>query len=294
MSNFAIDEEFLQQIEQLQMLIKNNVAGMFGGNHRSRSYGSSCDFSDYREYVAGDDTAKIDWNSYARTENLYVKLYADERQMHTRIYIDASKSMEYGKGNKHVQALKIAAAIAYLSVNEMDKVSVYAVRDKKCEEVLLNVLGKDSFTRSINALKDIRFEGDSYITDSILQSAVGYGDGLSVIISDFLTDNDYEGAIDHLVAKKRDVLCVQVLSKEELHPHVSGKMHFYDSESNSRSYRKNINREIVNAYKQALEYVKERISGYCKARGAEYMLVPSEDSVYKIFFDKLVNMGVLK
>ena len=99
MSNFAIDEEFLQQIEQLQMLIKNNVAGMFGGNHRSRSYGSSCDFSDYREYVAGDDTAKIDWNSYARTENLYVKLYADERQMHTRIYIDASKSMEYGKGN---------------------------------------------------------------------------------------------------------------------------------------------------------------------------------------------------
>ena len=62
MSNFAIDEEFLQQIEQLQMLIKNNVAGMFGGNHRSRSYGSSCDFSSYREYVSGDDNPQNELN----------------------------------------------------------------------------------------------------------------------------------------------------------------------------------------------------------------------------------------
>ena len=53
MSNFAINEEFLQQLEKLQMLIKNNVAGLFGGNHQSKSYGSSCDFSDFREYMAG-------------------------------------------------------------------------------------------------------------------------------------------------------------------------------------------------------------------------------------------------
>ena len=71
-------------------------------------------------------------------------------------------------------------------------------------------------------------------------------------------------------------------------------MHFYDSESNARSYRKNINRDIAQAYKLALEYVQKRISGYCSARGADYMLVPSEESVYKIFFDRLVNMGVLK
>ncbi len=294
MSNFAINEEFLQQLEKLQMLIKNNVAGLFGGNHQSKSYGSSCDFSDFREYMAGDDVTKIDWNAYARTENLYLKLYADERQMHTRIYIDASKSMAFGMGKKHEQALKMAAAFAYLSINEMDKVSIYAIRDRKCEEIAVNLLGKDAFTSSVNKLNDIVFDGDSFISDSIIPSTVGYGDGLSVIISDFLTDNDYEGAIDYLVAKKRDVLCVQILSNEELKPHASGKMHFFDSEDGGKSYRKNINKDILKAYKLALEYVTGRISGYCGARGAEYMLVPSEESVYKIFFDKLVNMGVLK
>ncbi len=294
MANFAIDEEFLQQIETLQTLIKNNVAGLFGGNHQTKSYGSSCEFSDYRDYMAGDDITKIDWNAYARFDKLYLKLYADERQMHTRIYIDASRSMAYGKGAKHVQALRLAAALAYLSINAMDKVSIYAIRDKKCEEIVTNLLGKDAFVSSIAKLNDVVFDGDSYISESILPTTVGYGDGMSVIISDFLTDNNFEDAIDYLTAKKRDILCMQILSKEELHPQVRGKMHFFDSEQASKSYRKNITKDIVNAYKLALEYVTQRISGYCASRGAEYMLIPSEESVYKIFFERLTNMGVLK
>lgn len=294
MADFAINEEFLQQVEQLQTLIKNNVSGLFGGNHQTRSYGSSCEFSDYRDYMAGDDITKIDWNAYARFEKLYLKLYADERQMHTRIYVDASKSMAFGKGRKHVQALRIAAALAYISIHDMDKASIYAIRDKKAEDVVVNLLGRDAFTTSIGALNGVEFEGDSFITDSVLTSKVGYGDGLSVIISDFLTDNDYEGAIDYLVSKKRDVLCIQVLSKDELNPQASGKMHFFDSESSDKSYRKNINKDIVRAYKAALEYATGRIHDYCAVRGAEYMLVPAEESVYKIFFDKLVSMGVLK
>ena len=75
MSKFAINEEFLQQIEALQMLLKNNLAGLFGGNHQSKNYGSSCEFADYRNYIPGDDISKIDWNAYARTEKLYLKLF---------------------------------------------------------------------------------------------------------------------------------------------------------------------------------------------------------------------------
>lgn len=290
----VIDEEFLQQIELLQLLIKNNVAGMFGGNHKSKTFGSSCEFADYRDYIAGDDITKIDWNAYARFDKLYLKLYLDERQMHTRIYIDASRSMAYGKGKKDEQAIRIAAALAYLSVCEMDKVSVYAVRDKKAEEIISAMLGKDAFYNEIGKLNDIVFEGDSYISESILPSTVGYGDGMSAIISDFLTDNDYEQAVNHLVSKKRDVFCIQILSKEELKPKARGKLHYFDSEDNNKFYRKNINREIAQAYKLALEYATGRIRDLCHSRGAEYMLVSSEDSVNEIFFDRLVNMGVLK
>ena len=294
MAKFEITEELLAQIENLQMLLKNNVAGMFGGNHKSRTYGSSCEFADYRDYVDGDDTTKLDWNAYARFDKLYLKLFLDERQMHTRIYIDASRSMEYGDPKKAERALLYAATVAYLSVCEMDKVSVYVIKDKAVHEIIRGMVGKEAFLSSINKLEEITFDGDSFISEAIVPENVGYGDGLSVIISDFLTDNDYESAIDHLIGKKRDVFCLQILSMEELSPQARGKVHFFDSENASLFYRKDIDREIAKAYKRALEYATSRIRDYCNARGADYLLVSAEDKPQDVLFEKLVNMGVFQ
>ena len=103
MAKGIINEEFLQQVETLQTLLQNNISGLFGGNRQSKTYGSSCEFADYRDYIPGDDITKIDWNAYARFEKLYQKLYLDERQMHTRIYIDVSRSMAHGKSKKAEQ-----------------------------------------------------------------------------------------------------------------------------------------------------------------------------------------------
>ena len=294
MSKFAINEEFLQQLEALQIILKNNLAGLFGGNHQSKTYGSSCEFADYRNYIPGDDISKIDWNAYARFEKLYLKLFLDERQVHTRIYIDASRSMDYGRGEKALMALKIAAALAYLSVCEMDRVSVYYIKNNKVHEVMNNIVGKEAFLNSVGKLNEIEFSDDCFISDSILPTRVGYGDGMSIILSDFLTDNDYERAIDYLVDKRRDLFCFQILSKDELKPSVRGKVHFYDSEDVNKQYRKNINKEIVTAYNEALKYTTNRIKNYCNSRNASYMLVQSDKSINEIFLKNLPEMGVLK
>lgn len=294
MSKFAINEDLLQQIETLQVILKNNLAGLFGGNHKSRSYGSSCEFADYRDYIQGDDIAKIDWNAYARFEKLYLKLYLDERQVHTRIYIDASRSMDYGPGNKADCALKIAAALAYLSVCEMDRVSIYYIKENTVHEVITNIVGKDAFYEQIGKLNNIEFSDDCFISSSILPTQVGYGDGMSIIISDFLTENNYEEAIDYLVDKKRDLFCFQILDKDEIKPNIRGKVHFYDSENSTNEYRKNINKDIVAAYNKALEYVVNRIRNYCNARGANYLLVQSDASLSEIFLKTMPEMGVLK
>ncbi|MBQ9729896.1 MAG: DUF58 domain-containing protein, partial [Clostridia bacterium] len=282
------------QIEAVQMLVKNNVAGMFGGNRKSKNYGSSCEFADYRDYMPGDDTTKIDWNAYARFDKLYQKLYLDERQMHTRIYIDGSRSMAYGDEKKAEQALKLAAALAYVAVADMDKVSVYVIHGNQVESVFSSVVGKEAFLREVGKLDSVVFDGDSQIGEAILQSKVGYGDGMSVIISDFFTEENYERAIDYLTDKKRHVLCMQVLAKEELKPQARGKMHFYDSEDAEKTYRKNIDREIAKAYKAALEYTVSRIENYCMARGADYVMVAAEHTIAEVFFGKMVDKGVLK
>ncbi|MDE7182557.1 MAG: DUF58 domain-containing protein [Clostridia bacterium] len=294
MKNIAIDETFLQRIEMLQSVLKNNIAGLFGGNHKSRTYGSSCEFVDYRNYVPGDDITKIDWNAYARFETLYLKLYLDERQLHTKIYIDVSQSMDFGDGKKAEMALQIAATLAYLSVTELDRVSIYTIKNGEVTEIISSLSGRERYFAEITKLNDIEFSGDCLISEGIMPTQVGYGDGLSVIISDFLTDANYENAIDYLADKKRDLLCVQVLSSEELNPKVRGKNIFYDSENPQKSYQKNINRDIIKAYREAVQYVQDRIRNYCNARGAEYVLVKDDKPVDEIFFEQLTAMGVMK
>ena len=294
MSKLIVSEEFLQQVETLQTVLRNNVSGMFGGNRKSKTYGSSCEFADYRDYQPGDDISKIDWNAYARFETLYTKLYLDERQMHTRIYIDASRSMDYGNGQKAEQALRLAAAFAYLSVCEMDKVSIYAIRGSEAIPVVSGMVGKQSYMRCIGALNDLEFSGESHISGALMPTSVGYGDGMSIVISDFLTDLDYEDAIGYLVDRKRDVLCLQVLSREELNPQLRGKMHLFDSENVQNTWRRNIDRDIAAAYKQALAYATGRIADFCRARGATYLLVDATADMGEIFFEHLTDMEVIK
>ncbi len=294
MGKMVINEAFLSEIEALQTVLKNNVAGMFGGNHQAKTYGSSCEFTDYRDYVPGDDITKIDWNAYARFDKLYQKLYLDERQMHTRIYIDASRSMQHGNPEKADQALRLAAAFAYLSVSEMDKVSVYALHENRTEEVISSMVGKDSYLNYINALNGIEFYSDVSISEAIIPSKLGMGDGYSILISDFLTDEEYERAIDKFAEQKRDILCIQVLSREELNPQFRGKMHLFDSENAGNFFRRKIDRDRINAYKEALRHVTSRIKNYCEARGGHCLLVPAHARLADVFFGDLTDLEVLK
>ena len=202
--------------------------------------------------------------------------------------------MDYGNGHKAEQAVKLAAALAYLSVNEMNKVSVYTVKGNVVEEIIPTTVGKETFYNRIGNFNGIEFDSDSRISEAILPTTVGMGDGMSVIISDFLTDDDYETAIEHLITKKRDVFCIQILSPEEQNPQITGKMHLFDSENFDKTYKKNIDRDILKAYKSAVKYATDRIREFCFARGASYLLASSDDDVGEIIFGKLEEEGVVK
>ena len=288
----VIDENFLANLELFSLAVKDNVAGLFGGNHKSKRFGSSSEFADYREYIEGDDISKIDWNIYGRSEKMFLKLYLDERQMQTCIYIDASNSMGFYK--KDEMAIKLATAFAYLSIKEMDRVSIFAVRGNIVEPILEKVVGKDSFLNVIGQINKIEFGGGSQISDAITNSTVGYGDGRSILISDFLTDNDFFNAIDHLRGKKRDVLCLQVLSEEELHPQIRGKSIIRDSEDMGRFYKDNIGRDMLEAYRKALKHVTKRLEDFCISREADYQLVSTKDELKDILLGQLMKKGVIK
>src|SRR5690554_2881777 len=298
MSNKIIGDNFIQRLEQLTFQMQNPMRGFFGGNHRTNLNGQNVEFADFKEYTLGDDIRHIDWNLYSRFEKHYIKLFVDERQMKVQIFIDGSASMVKIDNNKREFALKAAIAIGYLAIHSLDKVSFHVMRENHSENIANTITNKEAFFKAVTELKETTFKGPTNINNAILNEInIGSNDGLTVIISDFMTD-DWKKAVDYLRYKKRDVLLVQVLSQEDVNPFYSGRMRLLDSEALDVLDEKNMQLRItkghIKAYEMALNDFKEDIRKFAASRGIHYISVLSEEDILNFVFKRLGMVGLVK
>lgn len=296
-----IDGEFLSLFEARDLQVKKAVSGAFGGNRATGAYGSSAEFADFRNYQQGDDLRYIDWNLFARFEKLFIRLYVDERQLHHRIYIDTSSSMDWGEGRAHkgYAALRLAAALAFLAVGAQDRVSFQLMKEDRCQELCTPFTGKDGLYEAAAKMNRVKFSGDVDIEAAICHSErLGYGDGISFIISDFLTESDYKSAVDRLLYKKRDVCLIQILSKDEIAPTMRGKLQMLDSESidpeDQRNYRTEITRAGLKAYEEAFLWHQQDLRSFCASREIRFISICSEEPAEKVLFTKATKEGIIK
>src|SRR5579884_2757734 len=117
--------DFIARLEQLQIKTRREYAGLGKGSHLSPRRGSSLEFTDFRPYALGDDFRYIDWGLYARTDKYYIKLFKEEEDLLTYIFLDASASMRYpAEDRKFEKAVMIALALAYVALASGDRVMI--------------------------------------------------------------------------------------------------------------------------------------------------------------------------
>ena len=298
MKGSILNDAFFSRLETLALEMRPDLAGFFGGKHLVRTYGQTVEFADYREYQLGDDIRRIDWNLYSRFEKYFLKLFTDERQMHTQIFIDCSASMGRDNEEKADYAIAIAAALGYLSVHNMDKVSFKLMKGEKSEDPFGTIVGKRAFFNAISTLSELEFDGESDLREAVVNTPnTGSNDGLTVIISDFFTDSQWQKAVDYLCYKKRQVLLVQVLMPEEIDPLYTGRVNLIDSESVDLSDTKNmkikIDRASQLAYEEALHSMLEELQGFCNSRGAMFASISTDQPIEKVLFKELLKVGIM-
>jgi len=299
MKRRILDGDFLDRLDAASLLLKTAMTGFFGGSRKARSYGNTVEFADFREYFPGDDIRRIDWNVYARFEKYFIKLFTDERQMHNQIYIDCSASMACGKPEKAVAALRVAAAFGYLSVASMDRVSYKLIKGDKAEGIGISVTNKDSFYRAAQVLESVDFEGEVDLEKAIVNvESPGHDDGLTIIISDFLTESNWKKAIDFLLYHRREVMLIQIMSPDELYPDFDGRVHMMDSEAidiaDGRNMRVVVTKKMVEAYQRALDEYEKELIDFCAARNVTFFTVTSDDPIEKVIFGKGYEAEVIK
>ena len=139
------DPAQLARLGSLPIQARVIVEGALSGLHRAAVHGSSVEFAEHKEYSPGDELRHVDWKAYAKGDRYYVKQYEQESQLTVILVVDASASMQFGGGGSAVDGRSITkleyaglslAALAYLVIQQQDKVGLLACGDRKLETIV--------------------------------------------------------------------------------------------------------------------------------------------------------------
>lgn len=293
-----LNDGFFSRLETLSLNLKSNLAGYFGGKHLVSTYGQTVDFADYREYQLGDDIRRIDWNLFSRFEKYFLKLFTDERQMQIQIFVDYSASMGKDNPQKAAYTVASAAALGYLSVHNMDKVSFNIMKGERAENPFGKIIGKTAFFSAISSLENVTFDEDTDIEKCVTGCPdISVGSGLTVIISDFFTESNWQKAVDYLCYLRRQVLLVQVLAPEEIDPSYDGRFNLIDAEAvdmaDGRNMKMKITRSMQKAYVEALNDYKNEIRSFCNKRGVDFISIRTDVPIERVLFGQLLKAGIM-
>jgi len=126
-------QSLIARLNKYEIRIRKAVNSQMRGNFRSVFKGSGLEFSDLRTYQYGDDIRTIDWNTTAKGEGAYVKIYREEKEQNVFFLIDVSASQEVGNGQKRKvdTAKEIAGVLALSAIKEASHVGLYCFSDQK-------------------------------------------------------------------------------------------------------------------------------------------------------------------
>jgi uncharacterized protein (DUF58 family) len=295
--------ELLRRLEQFQLLAARRAKSSARGERRSKARGQSVEFADYRNYVAGDDFRRLDWNLFGRLDKLFLKLYEEERELPVRIFLDASESMTFGSPPKFDFARQVAAAVGYVALCGFDRVTVHVFPDldpaadgldpavlsaeMAARGALRAVRGRKSSMEYFQNLLQLSARGPVDFNEALRRGAMlSRQPGVAVLLSDFLDPAGYETGLNALIGRGFHVNAVQILAPEELNPATYGDLRLIDSESGAMQ-EVTFGKYRLKAYQQSVQNFCQRLREFCQGRGIRFFSVGSDTSLEQLLLRQL-------
>jgi uncharacterized protein (DUF58 family) len=223
------EDDFLKKLEYLHVVSRRAFAGNSRADRRTRKRGRGLEFADHRGYSAGDDFRHIDWKAYQRLGRLLLRLFDEEQDLPIYLFIDSSRSM--AEPAKFDQARRIAAALCYIGLAHLDRVTLLPFDIKLGDETQPG-RGKGRIFRVFELLERLETSGPT----DLRQAFKAFGGrtrqaGLAVVISDFLDPQGFESGLKMLASMGHDIFVVHVSSEKDREPGALGDVRFVDAET---------------------------------------------------------------
>src|SRR6516165_1043167 len=175
-----LDPEFLNKLEQLELVSRRIIVGRMKGERKSKRRGSSVEFAEHRNYTTGDDLRHIDWNVYGRLDKLFLKLFLEEEDLHIYSVLDTSLSMNFGTPTKLRYGKQVAAALSFIGLVNHDRVLVDTF-SSRLEQGLHGIRGRSQMWRIVQYLDRLDASGHSDLASAAREFAIRHA-GKGVVV----------------------------------------------------------------------------------------------------------------
>lgn len=276
------DQAFLERLEYLYVVSRKIFAGRQRAERRTRKVGSGIEFADHRDYVAGDDLRYLDWNVYGRLDRLLLRLFEEEEDLHIYVLVDTSVSMGFGEPLKLHYAMQLAAAIAYIGLASLDRVSLVAVSNRVAGR-LAPARGKGRIYKVFDFLRGLELAGETDL-EAACKTFVAQNKrrGIVVLLSDLYDPAGFEKGINTLRYARFETGVIQVFDRSEIYPQLHGDLSLVDCET-GEAREVTVTARVLQRYAVEHKRYREAIEQFCRDKQVAYF--PAETSVP---FDEMV------
>jgi uncharacterized protein (DUF58 family) len=288
-----LSPELLAKLEQFELVSRKIFRGRMKGERRSPRKGQSVEFADFRNYVPGDDLRFVDWNTYARLERLFLKMFLEEEDLHFYALIDASNSMDFGEPTKLRYAVQLAAALGFVGLVRGDRVKIETL-GQPLGRPAPAFRGRKSLWRMLQYLEEVEGGEQVGLAEGVKNFCIrNSGRGIVVLISDLMDKSGYEPALRYLLSRDLDVYVIQVLSTAEIDPDINGDLRLIDCEDADVA-EVSVTPALVARYKKTLAAFVDEARQFCTKRGMIYLLARNEVPVEELVGGYLRNRGLVR
>ncbi len=228
-----LNQKVLERLSTLQLHARLPMIGSVSGKHRSPIRGSSLEFAEYRKYVPGDDTRRLDWRAYARNDRHYIKEFEADTNLRLCLIVDTSGSMgfAYNGMTKLDYARRIGGTLAYIAALQGDAVGLYCAGTQFHKEIP----PKRSATHLsivLDELGAVEPSGETGLAEVLHETAERVPQrALIIIISDlFIEPEVVRNCFEHLRFRKHDIAVFHLMEQNELDFEFDRPMRFVDME----------------------------------------------------------------
>ena len=277
-----ITTEFLDLLDRFSLIVNKRVTSNYAGEKKSMAEGRGLVFKDHRIYAPGDDIRQIDWRVYARTDDLYIRRYEEERNLSVHIILDASASMNFGaKMKKFDYAAMIGVGFGYLAMKSNEKIQFSTFGEDLM--IFKPKRGMNQLASMVDHLNNVKPEGHSKFVESIFKYKKMINTrSLIVIVSDFLINvDDITRAL--YILGDHEINVIQVLDPVERDFMLEGDLKLLDSETKD-ILKTTITPRLKMDYSSRMHNHVVEIEKTCKKLGINFFSVSTDTPIFDVFY----------